>query len=78
MKSLDLRERVTVEAWTGEGSPTEFTWRGRRHRVRRSRAAPARVGQAIRCQTETGLRCLLAQDPKLGTWRLERVYAAGG
>ena len=78
MKSLDLRERVTVEAWTGEGSPTEFTWRGRRHRVRQARAARAREGQAIRCQTETGLRCLLAQDPKHGTWRLERVYGGGG
>jgi len=78
MKSLDLRERVTVQAWTGEGSPAEFTWRGRRHRVRQARAAVAKGGQAIRCQTETGLRCLLAQDPKRGTWRLERVYGAGG
>lgn len=78
MKSLDLRERVTVQAWTGEGSPTEFTWRGRRHRVRQARATVARGGRGIRCQTETGLRCLLAQDPKRGTWRLERVYGVGG
>lgn len=78
MRSLDLGERVVVGTRRRDGLPLEFTWRGRRHRVREATAEPAGARAGLRCRTESGLRCLLAHDPARGIWRLERIYSSGG
>lgn len=77
MRALDLGERVVVGLRRGDGLPLEFTWRGRRHRVREA-SAVAGARQGLRCRTESGLRCLLAHDAARGVWRLERIYPSGG
>lgn len=78
MRSLGLGERVVVGPRRRDGLPLEFTWRGRRHRVREATAEQAGARPGLRCRTESGLRCLLAHDPARGIWRLERIYSSGG
>ncbi|MGH2606224.1 MAG: hypothetical protein ACRDG5_06500 [Anaerolineales bacterium] len=78
MRALNLGERVIVGIRRRDGWPLEFTWRGRRHRVREATAVQAGARPGLRCRTESGLRCLLAHDPAAGVWRLERIFPPGG
>jgi len=74
-----------VRVWPAVGgAPHEFIWRGQRFRVRsveREGAGRAVAGAWVlryRVRTRTGLRCVLTQDPSAGTWRMDRLMAAGG
>jgi hypothetical protein len=64
--------------------PEEFVWRGQRHRVRAvepdgSSGASRRKGlRRLRVRTSSGLRCILVHDPGFGSWRMDRLIAAGG
>jgi hypothetical protein len=81
MKSIGMGERVRVVA-AGAEVPAEFTWRGRRHRIRTIealRVEPAHPGlRNLRCRTDAGLRCWLAHDARRGIWRIERILPTGG
>ena len=78
MRSMNLRERIVVGRESSAGSLTEFMWRGQRHQVRETRRVRKGDASGVRCRTDGGLHCLLARDPERGTWRIERIYAAGG
>jgi len=76
----------TVRVWSRAPSvaPEEFIWRGRRYLVRsieseRGGRAPVWGGmRRFRVRTTTGLSCILAQDPALGGWKMDRVLSHGG
>jgi hypothetical protein len=81
MKSIGMGERVQV-AVAGQGVPAEFTWRGRRHRIRAIEALRVESGRPghrnLRCRTDAGLRCWLAHEAGRDIWRIERVLPTGG
>lgn len=67
--------------------PNEFTWRGRRHRVRRVEGYQLRTQihahetsrrKYYTLRTVNGLRCVLAQDVNRGIWTIDRVLTNGG
>lgn len=88
MKAWGLTELVWVSK-LGKGDwPEEFTWRGRRRRVRRIESCvPARdrdrpVGSTgsrrFRLMTEDGLSCVLSHDSERDRWMVEALYATRG
>jgi hypothetical protein len=87
MNGLLMGEPVHVTRGPGGSWPSEFTWRGRRHRVRRVESfhwveAKAVEGKTrvmrIRLRTTGGMRCWLSQDPGRDLWRIERVLDGSG
>lgn len=64
-----ISEPIAVHLLGGGGLPLEFSWRGRRHRVRRVLGL-ARAG-GYRLRTASGLCCLISQ--RAGRWQLERL-----
>ena len=76
----------TVHVWqrTPSLAPAEFIWRGQRYLVRsveseQGNRPTVRGGlRRFRVRTTSGLRCVLAQDPSLGLWRMDRVVSPGG
>lgn len=80
-------ELVAVRSPSKDAMPSEFTWRGRRHRVRsidhyKTNRYRHRDGvewlRLFRLRTTQGMCCLLSQDVSRGTWRMERVLAGQG
>jgi hypothetical protein len=71
-----------------DGIPLEFTWRGRRHRVRSAelsrqpalplgrRSSRGAQPRRYRLQTAEGLRCEVSEDPRRGLWTMEKVFSA--
>jgi hypothetical protein len=85
MNGLVMGEPVGVIRGGGGVWPSEFTWRGQRHRIRRVEAfrwVEANGGDArgarIRLRTSSGLRCWLSQEPGRDIWRIERVLDCSG
>ncbi len=75
----------TVHVWQRARSvaPEEFIWRGQRYLVRSVESELGRPGFAggvrrLRVRTTNGLHCVLAQDPALGSWKMDRVVPSGG
>lgn len=64
--------------------PEEFVWRGQRHRVRAVEAERNPGGlrlkglRRLRVRTSSGMRCILVEDAGIGSWRMDRLIAAGG
>jgi hypothetical protein len=88
MKTWGLAEMVWVSK-LGEGNwPLEFTWRGRRRKVRRimsyqatevvAQDATDNCPRRFRLKTEDGLSCVLAHDMRRDRWMIERMYASRG
>lgn len=74
--------RGPVGSW-----PSEFVWRGRRHRIRRVEAfrwVEANAGEGVargmrmRLRTTSGLHCWLSQTPGRDLWQIERVLDSSG
>ncbi len=87
MKVIGFGETLWVAASAGDALPAEFTWRGRRHRVRRierfrMETYPSRNGlvrrRFFRLRTASGMRCLVSQDVDRDTWRMEKVVTSRG
>ncbi|HEY44146.1 MAG TPA: hypothetical protein G4O11_09210 [Anaerolineae bacterium] len=87
MTSVEYRELVTVVPLTCGKLPLEFTWRGRRHRVRsvesfHTETKSHRNGviqrRFFRLRTASGMRCLLSQEVERETWHLEKVLINQG
>lgn len=80
-------EPVQVSRDPAGSWPSEFVWRGRRHRVRRVEAfrwvetnsveGVAR-GMRMRLRTTAGLHCWLSQTPGRDLWRIERLLDSSG
>jgi hypothetical protein len=88
MKAWGLAELVWVSK-LGEGDwPLEFTWRGRRRRVRRiesyelsqavRQASIDTASRRFRLMTDDGLTCELSHDLSRDRWTMERMYASSG
>lgn len=75
-----------VHVWQSAPSvaPLEFIWRGQRYLVRSvetelgTRTVVRGGLRRFHVRTTSGLRCVLAQDPALGSWRMHRVVSPGG
>jgi len=87
MNGLFMGEPVQVHRSSDGRFPSEFTWRGRRHRIRSIETLrwiepqrPMSDARAvrIRLRTNEGLRCWLSQDPLRGLWSIERVLDGSG
>lgn len=87
MTAVEYGELVRVIPITSGIFPTEFTWRGRRHRVRSverfdTETRPRRSGvmrrRLFHLRTASGMRCLLSQDIERETWHLEKVLIGRG
>jgi hypothetical protein len=88
MKSWGLTELVQVSKLGHCDWPEEFTWRGRRRRVRRIDAyEPARRSgdtgvtggeRRFRLKTEDGLSCVISHDVRRDRWAVETLYATSG
>ena len=87
MTTVDYGELVRVVPMASGIFPFEFTWRGRRHRVRSverfdTETKPRRNGvmrrRLFRLRTASGMRCLLSQDIERETWHLEKVLIGRG
>ena len=74
MNGLQLGGRLAVHLLGPRAMPLEFSWRGRRHVVRRVERLrrPARPGR-YQLITADGLCCIVTQDRERCTWHLERV-----
>jgi hypothetical protein len=71
---LQVRGRLAVRLGGPAALPEEFTWRGRRHVVRRlERLTGLARAERFRITTQDGLRCIVRQDSAPSGWRLERV-----
>ncbi|NIS82407.1 MAG: hypothetical protein GTO14_19865 [Anaerolineales bacterium] len=80
-------ELVVVCSTSKDVMPSEFTWRGQRHRVRsidryqtntyRQRNGVEQL-RLFRLRTTRGMRCLLSQDVSRGIWRMERILDGKG
>ncbi len=76
----------TVHVWqpSRAAAPEEFIWRGQRYRVlsvesdQAARPPVAGGARRLRVRTTNGLHCVLAQDPALGSWKMDRVVPSGG
>jgi hypothetical protein len=88
MKAWGLTELVAVSK-LGQGDwPEEFTWRGRRRKVRRieayrkrgahGRSADYAGPRRFRLKTEDGLSCEISHDVQRDRWLLERLYSNSG
>jgi hypothetical protein len=80
-------EVVHISSSTNTGMPMEFSWRGRRHRVKRvedyratTRSHPSvnRKQSSYALRTARGLRCVLSLDERRGIWVMDRVLPGGG
>jgi hypothetical protein len=88
MKTWGLAELVWVSKLGAGDWPLEFTWRGRRRRVRRimSYQTTEAVAQdtldqgsrRFRLKTEDGLSCVLAHDMHRDRWMMEKMYTSRG
>jgi hypothetical protein len=87
MNGLVMGEPVQVHRSSEGRFPSEFTWRGRRHRIRSietfrwiepQRPMSGARAVRIRLRTSGGLRCWLSQDPVRGLWSMERVLDGSG
>ena len=85
MRDWELTELARVTEF-GEGHwPREFTWRGRRRRVRRIETykpsrlkkdlSGASVARRFRLKTDDGLSCVLSHDVRRDRWTVERLFA---
>ena len=72
-RAVKLHERVQVHVEGSGGLPLEFSWRGRRHRVRAVLEGPGRERSRFIVRTASGMRCTLAHEPDPRAWRIERV-----
>jgi hypothetical protein len=88
MKAWGLAELVWVSK-LGEGDwPLEFTWRGRRRKVRRIVSyqekqviSEAKIGNSLRrfrLKTDDGLHCVLAHERRRDRWTLEQMFTSRG
>jgi len=74
MTGLQVGGRLAVRPGGPAALPEEFTWRGRRHIVRRLERLTGLVrADRFRITTVDGLRCIVRQDPAQNGWHLERV-----
>lgn len=87
MTAVEYGELVRVIPVASGTFPTEFTWRGKRHRVRsverfdtetRQRRSGVTRRRLFRLRTASGMRCLLSQDIERETWHLEKVLMGRG
>lgn len=87
MTTVEYGELVRVIPMATGAFPIEFTWRGRRHRVRsvegfNTEIKPRHKGvirrRLFRLRTASGMRCLLSQDVERRTWHLEKVLIGRG
>jgi hypothetical protein len=67
--------------------PEEFTWRGRRHRIRSVEDFHMEMGRRwdgsferriYRLRTSCGMHCRLSLDVDSGDWRMDEVIARQG
>jgi hypothetical protein len=67
--------------------PTEFSWRGKHYLIRaiegyrvdfRQSSEQRSERRIYRIRTSLGLRCLLSEDPRHGTWQMEGVVPDSG
>lgn len=85
MKAWKLTELARVTEFGDGNWPREFTWRGRRRRVRRIEAFEATrmkkdlsggpASRNFRLRTEDGLSCVLSHDLRRDCWTVERLFA---
>lgn len=87
MTGWQVGEVVHMSGGMPSGWPREFTWRGRRHRVRRvdgyrsqfrSHAHENSERRYYTLRTSGGLRCVLTQDVRRGIWTMDRVLTKSG
>jgi hypothetical protein len=87
MNGLVMSEPVKVIRGRGAVWPSEFTWRGRRHRIRSvevfrwveaNAGVGAPRGMRMRLRTASGLRCWLSQEPGREIWTIERMLDSSG
>jgi hypothetical protein len=87
MNGLVMGEPVQVHRSSEGRIPSEFTRRGRRHRIRSietfrwidpQRPMSGARAVRIRLRTSEGLHCWLSQDPVRGLWSIERVLNGSG
>jgi hypothetical protein len=87
MTAVEYGELVRVVPMAFGIFPTEFTWRGRRHRVRSVERFDTETElchngvmrrRLYRLRTASGMRCLLSQDIERETWHLEKVLIGRG
>jgi hypothetical protein len=86
MMPVGRGEVVNVGTGFAGQIPIQFTWRGRKHRIRSIELSSpgSRVGrrrhsgrEIYRVQTVNGLRCRLSRGKLRGDWRMESVLAGG-
>ena len=83
-RSAGAGEAVHVWQRAASDAPAEFIWRGQRYLVRSveteqgKRTALQGGSRRFHVRTTSGLRCVLAQDPAMGSWRMHRVVSPGG
>ena len=88
MRAWGLAELVSVSK-LGQGEwPEEFTWRGRRRKVRRieayrmkgdyARSTDHAESRRFRLRTEDGLSCVISHDVQRNRWTLDRLYSSSG
>jgi hypothetical protein len=86
-KQLSIGEMVRVVSGESGKLPTEFTWRGRRHLVRRIegyrteyryRQGGISERKHFHLRTSRGMSVMLSQDVDRGSWHLESVIMGGG
>lgn len=88
MKAWGLTELVSVSRLGLGDWPEEFTWRGRRRKVRRiesfqrggdrERSAEGTGSRRFRLMTADGLACVVSHDPRRDRWTLEKLYSSSG
>ena len=87
MIAYQFSEMVRVDSTPGSFYPVEFTWRGRRHRVRsietyRTENKQSWQGVVIhrlfRLRTTSGMRYLLSQDVARNIWHVDEVHSGSG
>lgn len=84
MRAWGLSELVSVSRVGSGDWPEEFTWRGRRRRVRKieafaeGKAAVRGVSSGwlrkFRLNTEDGLSCVLSHDRRRNRWIVEALF----
>lgn len=82
-----MAEWVKVSPFPRREFPSEFTWRGRRHRVQRiekftlenERGRQGLVRRKLfQLRTQKGIRCVLSLEVGQDRWRIERVLQNTG
>jgi hypothetical protein len=87
MIPIGFGEVVRVSTPGTAAVPEEFTWRGRRHRIRSVEDYQMKTGRGrngsykrhvYRLRTSSGMHCQLSLDVGRGAWRMDKIFARKG